>query len=557
MKKLYSQNALPAIIICIIMAGGCKPQDIPVIAKSLLSVSMQPLIKDTSRESIIFTAASGPRMPGTWRPNPSYHELRPKPKLTLLWRGLPFIHPRGILLDPDNDALWIADPGESEVNPMNKQARIIRVPLSGGLPGKPKLFYSKPGFLYSAEWVFPTKIGGQKVLVVTDQGKANSAGTFTGEGAKVFILPVLPDGSAGEPVVLWEQKPFKCPTGVAVVGDYIYITDPCAGPVRQDPMNPGYSFPTSAIFAIPLAAENIKMVAKAQPILLRQGAPFTSLSGICSVIPGELTISDTDSGVPDNGEPRKPGFSPPRTSDQWILKILDPKKPLLSEPVRTTFTERGDVTLTIDGLSDGINLGYIKSDDNVRVYGDNGTKIITDDGPTDVATFPVASFSNVYRPGYPSKKEVKLEDIIIDPGPGTRVEPPRFHCVLLPPYFFSLPKDIDRGMMLADNNYGGARERGLSSAVSGRTAGTGNRIYDRFTLDNAKGHGSVWIYPDGGGSPVAIAIGAPLLRPFAGQLSPNQEQLWFTDQENGSLYSVPFPSPAVFDSLYGVKKIIR
>jgi len=397
------------------------------------------------------------------------------------------------------------------------------------------------------------------VLIVADQGKATSAGIFTGEGAKIFVLPVLLDGSSGEPVVLWEQKPFKCPTGVAVVGNYIYITDPCAGPLRQDPMNPGYSFPISAIFAIPLIAGNVKSAAKTPPILLRQGEPFVSLNGICSLVPGEIVISDTDSGDPDAGELGTSGFAPPKTSDQWVLKILDPQKPLLSEPARTNFTVRGDVRLDIQGIQEAINVGLLSENTKIEVSGLNGSQIITNQGPVDKTSFPISSLSGTNKIDDPLSKILATEFWHYSPGNGVGVVTVQFGktrtCQRPSPYTPRMPLDPNGGKLNKENPSSGVRPR--NSPKAGLQNARGSTIYDRFTLDNAKGHGSVWIYPDGGGSPVAIAIGAPLLRPFAGQLSPNQEQLWFTDQENGSLYSVPFPSPAVFDSLYGVKKIIR
>jgi hypothetical protein len=77
-----------------------------------------------------------------------------------------------------------------------------------------------------------------------------------------------------------------------------------------------------------------------------------------------------------------------------------------------------------------------------------------------------------------------------------------------------------------------------------------NLIYDYFTTDSAPGHAAVWIYPQGGGTPVAIAKGDPLVRPLAGQLSADATKLWLTDQATGSLYVMPFPGDEVFDLVF-------
>ena len=131
-----------------------------------------------------------------------------------------------------------------------------------GVVGTPGIFFEQKDFLISAKWAVAA--GGHhsyvQELVVADQGEEsypckpinNSCITWTGKGAKVFTIPVLNNGTAGQPKILWEGKPLVCPTDVVVVHEFVYITDPCAGPelIRED--RPNQTFPGSKLFAIPL-----------------------------------------------------------------------------------------------------------------------------------------------------------------------------------------------------------------------------------------------------------------------------------------------------------------
>jgi hypothetical protein len=509
------------------------------IVKMNVSISTVERVS-TPFDEVIFTKPRGVPTVGLWRPDPKYHELSPKPKLELIWQGQPLVHPRGLMLDPDNSVLWISDPGEPEQDPINKPCRIIRVPIENEGLGTPIIFFERPGFLMSAKWAIPVIIQGQKHIIVADQGESTSEYTFTGKGAKVFMLPILINGSAGEPKILWEGSPFACPTGIIAIGSYLYITDPCAGPRVQDPSNIGYSFPTSSVFALQINGNQ-------HPITLLSGPPFTSLIGICPLIPGELIFNDTDSGRPD-GQGGRVGFSPPRSADRWIVKILDSVRPALSAPERTVFTEQGDIKLSFNGVPEAINLGLLEPNAMIGVRGIKGTRLVSANGPVDSISIPVntlsgASNSSIRIANLTVASNVMNDDISVE------VRIPKIRCLLPRAFMLDLSKDPNRGNLLADNKHGGAKPTGPQAA---RTLQTKNDVvFDRFTLDNAPGHGSVWIYPDGGGTPIAIAIGSPLGRPLAGQLSPDQKTLWFTDQQNAALYSIPFPTRETFKKLYG------
>ena len=208
----------------------------------------------------------------------------PWPAPRLLWQGEPLVSPRGLNLF--GELLFVTDPGD-RANPDTKPARIVRFRLVQGIPRDPEILFLRPGFLYSAKWSVPTLLDGELNLIVADQGKELPDGTFTGEGAKIFLLPIGPGGEAGEPEVLWEGLPFGCPTGLARVDDFIFISDPCAGPLITRPELPDHPYPSSAIFALRLDGGE-------SPRQIQAGQPFSSLIGVCPAVPGELIFTDTD-----------------------------------------------------------------------------------------------------------------------------------------------------------------------------------------------------------------------------------------------------------------------
>jgi hypothetical protein len=504
----------------------------------------------------VFTPPKAPPKPGTWQPKSVYHLFPEQANLELLWQGEPFVHPRGIMLDPDSTTLWISDPGDAERDPVNKPARIIRVPIVNGKPTQPTIFFSKPGFLWSAKWAFPTIINGQKVLIVADQGEATSEYTFTGRGAKVFILPVQPDNSAGTPLVLWEGRPFACPTGVAFVNNIIYITDPCAGPLREDPINSGYTFPTSSVFAM-------RPIVGSMPSTLFSGEPFTSLIGICALDNDSLIFNDTDSGRPDGGETGRSGFSPPRSADRWIVKILEPNAPVLSEPTRSLFTEQGDIKINFKTIQNAINSGLIDPSDSLVIKGRAGTRIITANGPIDSISYQINKMESATVGSLPYKfaRLTIASDVMADSISFTvRIKPNanllRIQSTFFTDCFCSMEKDPNRGNLFADNKHGGSgrvRARSPQARIANNISNSNSNNLIRYTLDNKLGHGSVWVYPEAGGTPKALYIGPPLSRPLGGQLSPDENTLWFTDQGTGSLYALPFPTLEQFNRLYGLK----
>jgi hypothetical protein len=458
-----------------------------------------------------------------------------------LWHGEPLVHPRGIMLDPSNKWLWVSDPAAAETEPAAHPARIIRFPLVNNEVGKPVVFFQRPGFLHSAKWAVPVSVDGQRCLLVADQGEAKSEYEFSGKGAKVFLLPINSDESPGEPRVLWEGSPFVCPTGITLIGRYAIITDPCAGPRRERPERPGQDFPSSAIFALPIEGGK-------PPVTLQAGEPFTSLIGICPLVPGELIVNDTDSGRPDPRQSAgRRGFAPQASADRWVFKVIDGDPPRLSPPVRTLFTEEGTFTLRFSNKA--------KLDQPIELLARPGAALVDPkQGFLQRAQFNFAAPAGAAAAA-PTIGATGPRDVSVRVASDVLAEKIQLDVLVAGrKTTLTLPKDPNRVIRAMDNKHGGARRRPSLMPAPGGGSGS---VYDRFTLDNNAQHGGVYVYPDGGGTLRTIASGPPLVRPISGQLSPSGDLLWFVDQATGTLYSVNFPSPAQFDEWFGVQKPLR
>lgn len=431
----------------------------------------------------------------------------------LLWTGEPLVAPRGIV--QLGDALYVTDPGD-RTDPQ-KAARIVKFPLISGVPGQPAIFYQEPDFLLSAKWSVPAggHHGGINALVVADQGEVLPDGTFTGSGAKVFLLPISEDGEAEEPQVLWQGSPLFCPTGVVVIHEIVYVTDPCAGPERTRPERPDDPFVTAALFAIPLAGGT--------PSLLWEGAPFTSLIGICDVEVGEdhsFIVHDTDSGrIDPTGAGGRAGFAPAAAAELWVFDIIDPSSANVTPPERIPFKEEGPITLRFTGVPDDAEIVVTTLSSNLfpdwttqRVF---SAADLDDDG---TLTFDVASPVELGEVSI----RVDIRDIL------TRIPFLR--------EFIELFKDPDQTTQFVDNKHRGKIQRTPVSLF-------------HFTLDQAQERAAVWVFPEGGGTPVAIAMGAPLVKPLSAQISDDQSTLWISDK-SGALFSLQIPDIATLDSLF-------
>lgn len=458
------------------------------------------------------------------------------PRPTVVWSGDPLVHPRGVMLSPEGDALYVTDPGEPARDPINKPARIVKFQVRNGVPTAPRVFFSRPGFMISAKWGFPITVQGARQVLVADQGEESQDNTYSGRGAKVFTIPLLNDGSAGEPRVLWHGKPFVCPTGIAAVGQTIYVTDPCAGPVRTRPERPDRPFPSSAIFGLRLTGGEA-------PRLLKSGAPFTSLIGICILTPGEIIVNDTDSGrIDPAGSGGRPGFAPPGMADRWVLKILDKEGFKLSDPIRTPLLQEGLLTLQFPA---SVVATGSRQNDVIRIRADDGARIVPiRSTPKDAAHVisPRAAVTEVELDAQRLREQAGRVTMNVESDVLNEVVKLMIRIPGRREFAVDVPRAFP-GTGPFDNKHGGAKKDKLRVRAESES-------FLRFTTDNALGHGAVYIYRGDGGPFATLYRGDPLQRPVSGQLSADGATLWIVDQAKGALFSLPFPSSETFRELF-------
>lgn len=441
-----------------------------------------------------------------------------------IWSGPPLIAPRGA--DLFGDLLFVTDPGDRR-DPDGKPARIVKFRIDQGRPTNPSIFFQRKGFLLSAKWSKPTRLNGRDFLLVADQGRELPDGTFTGEGAKLFLLPILSNGTAGEPKVIWSGPPFACPTAVAHIGTYVYVTDPCAGDLMARPEAPHHVFRGSRLFAVHIDG-------RTPPRVMLENQPFTSMIGLCPAIPGQLIITDTDSGRLD---PTETGgrlqFAPPAGADRWLVDILDVDTPRLSAPVRENITERGGIVLT---------LANVPADARIEIFGENHqllNPLAHSCAPGQLLAFSAAQLLTIQTPpsggASPALLSGRVRLTAVVPATLTTLRTRVRVARMSGPgttWLFSIPRDPGRPPIFSDNKHGGAtREARL------------------FTTDSAPGRAAIWIYPYGGGTPVSIWKGAPLVRPVSAHLSGDESLLYIADQ-SGQLFIQRFVPAAAYDALF-------
>jgi hypothetical protein len=260
--------------------------------------------------------------------------IAPKP----LAIGYPLIQTKGMV--KGGDYLYISDTGRDGY--YNEAAKIWRLnPRTGEL----KVFFTGPP-LVNSKWLFyrKAKHGMPAMLVVSDYGVEP---TFrlpgTGEGAKVFTIPILPDGSPGQATILHEGPPFRSPEGMTVIGETVIVSDWAAGGMGSRPDRPGVTFPTGRLFQFPLSG--------GVPTALFEDHPWIVLIASCKYfIDGKLylRVIDIDGGRADrSGLAGMPQSGTPAFYQAEVLST----SPLRLGPLERTFlAEDGPVTLQFSGL---------------------------------------------------------------------------------------------------------------------------------------------------------------------------------------------------------------
>ncbi len=452
---------------------------------------------------------------------------RDDPRVKILYSGFPLTTPRGI--EEIGGALYVADAGRSAkpgVSGVFAPARILRFPLSGNQVGRPEVFFEDEKFLINAKWIAHGQGNTQDSLYIADQGEELPGFINTGKGAKIFRLPILPNGKAGKPVVLYEGSPLVCPTGIAVIASTVFFTDSCAGPMRNRVELPTRFFPSTIIYALPLAGGKLTKA--------WEGAPFTTAIGLCHWSENGKTyliVNDLNSGRINWKRKDFPSLSPEAGAEIWRVPILGLNPVRVGAPERIPITEDGAVSIRIPELPSGAQI-IVQPKNGTRFPNGSQMKIFTsrDVGSDGTLSITFASLAHEYYVDLAVTVRGANGDII------SQAE-------------FQLEKDPDQDVMFGHNKHGGLITPGPAAPVEPPTPGsTSSGFY--FTIDEGyePGMGTVWLYRPGM-TPMVLARGGILKRPLAGELSGDKSVLWVTDQI-GALVEVSFPPRQMLERMF-------
>lgn len=456
----------------------------------------------------------------------------PDASVKVVWSGGPFTTPRGIVRA--GNALYVADPGRSAkpgVAGIFSPARIIRFPLIGNRVGEPEIFFEDESFLINAKWIAHPHGSRQDILYVADQGEELPGFINTGKGAKVFRLPILPNGRAGKPFVLHEGAPFVCPTGITVIPPYVFVADSCAGGMRNRVEMPGRFFPSSIIYAVPING--------GKPIRVWEGSPLTTAIGLCDWHGYGanrriyLVVNDLNSGRLNWKRKDFPSLSPEAGAEIWLIPILSLSPLKAGPPEKLPITEEGTVQIRLPAIPPGGRV--VVGTRNGTRFPNGGTKVTLAPysvGPDGVLTLTVVS---------PADQDSVDVEVSVFAQSGD----------LLVQAQFQVQKDPDQDVMFGHNKHGGLITPPLEEPPTPQPRGSPSSSTPlHFTVDEGyeAGMGTIWIYQPGA-TPVVLARGDPMRRPLAGEVSVDGTVLWVTDQA-GALLELAVPKDTVVRRLF-------
>jgi hypothetical protein len=419
--------------------------------------------------------------------------FRPVPLVS----GLPLVQTKGIV--KGDGFLYIADTGKDGIH--NVPAKIWKLnPKSKEL----SVFYQGP-LLVNAKWLFfnPASDKRPAELFVSDYGVEPSPRTpGTGEGAKVFALPVDANGNALAPRVLHQGPPFRSPEGITVVGDNVVVADWAAGPETTLLGRPG-TFNRGMAFRIPIEG--------GKPVQLFPDQLWVTLIAACRY-EGEdgnayLRFIDID-----GGRAHKEGAYLPQSGlvAFYRARILSEFPMTLGGLERVAIRELMPLNLDASTLRAG---------DRVNVELHDGARFTNDQNRTTI---------RISKKGTPYLPEMMVESDSEASSLRATVEIIRSgktigRTLVQSPKIF----DIARPM---DNKHGGAV----------RTKFTINMPRLMATADGTSR--GLYLIPANGGVPATLWRGDPFVQPMGVQYSWDGSTLWVTDQSAG-----PDGTAAVFE----------
>lgn len=426
--------------------------------------------------------------------------FRPVPLVS----GLPLVQTKGIV--KGDGFLYIADTGKDGTH--NEPAKIWKLnPKTKEL----SVFYQGP-LLVNAKWLFfnPASDTRPAELFVSDYGVEPSPRTpGTGEGAKVFALPVDSNGDALAPRVLHQGPPFRSPEGITVVGDSVVVADWAAGPEITLFGRPG-TFNRGMAFRIPIEG------GKPEPLFPDQ--LWVTLIAACRY-EGEdgnayLRFIDID-----GGRAHKDGAYLPQSGlvAFYRARILSEFPMTLGTLERVVIREL--IPLNLDGA-------MLRAGDRVNIELHDGARFSNDRTRTTV---------RMSRKGAPKLPEMLVESDSDATSLRATMEVVRAGKIIGRTLVQS-PKIFDMARPM-DNKHGGAV----------RTKFTINMPRLMATADGTSR--GLYLIPANGGVPATLWRGDPLVQPMGVQYSWDGTVLWVTDQSAGpdgtaAIFEVRLPTVA-------------
>ena len=472
--------ALGALMILAILVASCVPIPPPVIH------SVDPTWSYVDRRYV-------PREERSFAPFAlfSMEEQAPQNPPGTLVAGYPLIQTKGMV--EGGDYLYISDTGKDKTH--DEAAKIWRLnPETGELT----VFYTGD-LLVNSKWLYyqPGSQGQPDELIISDYGRESAPRQpGTGEGAKVFAIPVLPDGNAGEPRVLHAGPPFQSPEGITVIGDTVIVADWAAGPITSRPGAPDVKYKEGALFALPLAG--------GEPTELFPEHQWVTLIGVCGYEEhgaDYLMIIDLDSGRPDLST--QAALPQSGTPEFFRVPILSANPLRLGALERVVISEDGPLTVNIPDLRPGQQV-LIETGPGTT-FDDNSTSfLVTPDEIDPQGDISVIVRSDMSAPAVPVTVTLS--------GVGQQI---------LTQQTLIIPKNPEQPCLICDNKHAG----------SALVANSDSRQLWHFSADGTS-H-SVVVFPGIGGTPVTLWRETPMKEPMAVQTSEDYTKLYVTDQAAG------------------------
>ena len=511
-KTLFTNKASVCTILLASMSTSVSAQSISINtaeAEPALRYYADPGIAGQPLSDFNFMSAmpSGEETLGT--PALSFlsapqNAFRPQPIIL----GEPMIEPRGIVRG--RDFIYVADAGRDRNH--DEPATIWKIdPNTNDI----EVFY-RGDYLINSKWIFYLNgsNGEADRLIVSDYGEEpvlHQEGT--GEGAKIFSITVLPDGSAGEIQTVHLGSPLRSPQGVTVVGDTVIVADVGAGEVANRSDAPEVEFVSGAIFAFPLEG--------GEPTRLFSDTTFVTLVGVC-IYPENgdlyLRIWDIDGGRLDNSQF---AWMPHSGFAALYRSKIESVDPLVVGPIELVpIIEEYPINISVESLGS----------ENLILEGFNGTTFSGGKSQT------VLSVRNQSEATFLAESDSAFDSVSFRAYATNNQT-----GAMLELGSFEVEKDPNSiGPVMRDNKHAGAfilpDLARLDASVDGISK-------------------SLTLFPPSGGTPSVVWKGEPFGTPMGTQFSWDGTELWVTDMSGGpdgtgAVWRVPVPNAAQRSLMY-------